>query len=75
MWGRLPTHNYDGMPTQGYDSMPTSFGIVQMLIHGFELGSVAGKPCTSQCPSVSVADMLTVIFQKAMMFLNYQLIK
>ena len=41
----------------GYDGMPTSLGIAWMLIHSLGLGSLADKPHTSHCPSVSVADI------------------
>ena len=49
MWGAVTN--------TGYDGMPTSLGIVQMQIHCLGRGSVADKPPTSQCPSVSVADI------------------
>ena len=49
MWGAINN--------TGYNGMPTSLGLVWMLIHWLGQGSMADKPRTSQCPSVSVADI------------------
>ena len=49
MWGAVTN--------TGYDSMPTSLGIARTQIHCLRQGSVADKPRTSRCPSVSVADI------------------
>ena len=45
------------LATPGYDGMPTSLFIVLTQIHYLGGGSVADKPRTSQCSSVSVADI------------------
>ena len=50
----------------GYDNMPTSLGIVQTQIHCLGQGSVADKPHTSQCPSMSVADITDCTTSPAM---------
>ena len=49
IWGAVTNNSYNGMLT--------SLGIVQMLIHCLGQRSMADKPLTSQCPSVSVADI------------------
>ena len=41
----------------GYNSMPTSLGIVRMLIHCLLQETATNKLRTSQCPSLSVADI------------------
>ena len=38
-----------------YNSMPTPLGTLQTKIHCRRRGSVADKPCTFRCPSVSEA--------------------
>ena len=48
---------WEAVINTGYNGMPTPLGLVQTLIHCLGLGSMADKPCTSQCPSVSVADI------------------
>ena len=40
-----------------YNDMPTSLGIMQMLIPSLGRGFVADKPCASQYPSMSIADI------------------
>ena len=40
-----------------YNGMPTSLGIMQMLIPSLGRGFVADKPCASQYPSMSIADI------------------
>ena len=61
-WGRLPT----------YDGMPISLGIVQMLIHSLRWGSVADKPRTSWCPSVSVADITDCATSPTLIYCRYK---
>ena len=46
----------------GYNDMPTSLGIVWMLINFIRRGSVADKPRSSRCPSVSEADCIDMLF-------------
>ena len=46
MWGEVTNTSYN--------SMPTSLGIMRMLISCLGWGSMADKPRTSRCPSVSV---------------------
>ena len=46
-----------GVTNTSYDGMLTSLGIVRTQIHCLGQGSVADKPRTSQCPSMSVADI------------------
>ena len=50
MWGAVTNTVYNGMPT--------SLGLVQTQLHCLGRGSMADKPRTSQCPSVSVADII-----------------
>ena len=49
----------------GYNGMTTSLCIVRTLIHCLGQGSMADKPSTSRCPSVSVADITDCVTSPA----------